>query len=63
MIGIFGFPPNNKKFMDRGKSILRIMSSTAVSAVGWTAVQSCRAAEQSGSSEQEIVFDVPIKRY
>ena len=59
MIGIFGFPPNNKKFMDRRKSILRIISSNAVQ---WDGLV-CRAAEQSGSSEQEIVFDVAIKRY
>ena len=45
MIGIFGFPPNNKKFMDRGKSILRIMSSSAVQ---WDGLL-CRAAELQSS--------------
>ena len=62
MIGIFGFTPNNKKFLDRRKSILRIIPS---SAVGWTGVQSWAAELQSESSEaeQEIVFDVAIKPY
>ena len=62
MIGIFGFPPNNRKFLDRRKSILRIPSN----AVGWIGLDlySGVLQMQSESSEQEIVFDVAaIKLY